>query len=71
MERPAGVTRGRRGLRIAHVVVRILLVAALVVLLALIALRELRGLSVMASGGRASGGVQTAVPVAASVRALR
>ena len=55
MERPAGVTTGRRGLRIAHRIVRIVLVAALVVLLALIALHELRGLAAVAAS-RAAGG---------------
>ncbi len=54
MQRPAGVTRGHRGLRALHTAMRIVLVAALVVLLTLIAVHELRGLSVVASGGTAA-----------------
>jgi len=45
MTRPARATGGRRGLRVVHALMRIVLVCALVILLALIAMREVQGIT--------------------------
>ena len=54
MERPARVASPHRGLRVAHVLIRLLLVGALVVLLALIAMREVAGFTAATVHGRAA-----------------
>jgi hypothetical protein len=62
MERPARVTGQHRGLRTVHVLMRILLVCALVVLLTLIAMREVRGLAAATVSGRSPTSTSTTAP---------